>query len=165
MWKLTVKNINHANGRFMYLKIWLFSAVLYQNLCLLNLILELLSSPRSLVIPTALAFLQADPSLAEGVDGYRLTPKFCSTAALLSCVHLTHSSSATQDIENVALVSPSQRAWKWSTKLPSHERINTFSQKYLACRCLAVWWIALIFYRKQILFLWKKYAHKIQLFL
>lgn len=36
------------------------------------------------------------------------------------------------------------------------ERMDTFSQKYLACRCLAVWWIALIFYREQTLFFVEK---------
>lgn len=57
------------------------------------------------------------------------------------------------------LWAPSQRAWKMKHQAAILPRgaaaalqINTFNQKYLACRCLAFWWIALIFYRKQILF-------------
>lgn len=64
---------------------------------------------------------------------------------------------------------PHTRHWKCGTLWAPHkehgneapnshppERIDTFSQKYLACRCLAVWWLALIFYRKQTLFFVEK---------
>lgn len=77
------------------------------------------SSPRSLSSPTALACLQADPSLA-GVEGD--ISSHPNSVPQQHCCHVwscPNSSSDTQYTENMALVSPSQRAWKWSTKLPS----------------------------------------------
>lgn len=108
--------------------------------------------------PVPQACLQADPSLAEGVEGEISShPNSIPQAALVfMCAPVTTRAQPHETLKMWHLWVPHKKHGNEAPNSHPPERIDTFSQKYLACRCLAVWWIALMFYRKQILFLWKK---------
>lgn len=136
--------------------------------CCIRICVRLTSSwsffqSKALEHPHCPGLLQVDPRLAGVEWDISSHP---NSVPWQHCCHVCswpHSSSATQDTENVALVSPSLKAWKWSTKLPSSWEDQYFQPEIFGLQVFGCLINSSNFLQKADTFLWKIYGHKIQL--
>lgn len=126
------------------------------RICLLNLILELFpaqgpwASPLPWLACSQILVLQKEWS---GISA--LTPILFHGSTAVTCAPVPTRAQPHKTLKMWHLWAPHKEHGNEAPNSHPPERIDTFSQKYLTCRCLAVWWIALIFYRKQICFVEK----------